>query len=981
MARWIYIIFFFSGIAGLIYEAIWSRYLKLFLGHSSYGQIWTLCIYMGGLGLGSFLAARLLPRIKNLFRAYIVVELGVAFGAFVFHAWYLTWTAWFYDVSSNWSPPVIECLKIVLVLSSTLPMAILLGMTFPLVSAGLSRIHNDSGVQSLPRLYFTNSLGAALGVLLASYFAIPMLGTDGTLYLAGSLNVLIALVFGGLLIWGGQDEIISTSEDESSSIEAETQKESSIENLTETLTETATQIQLEDVHPKDQNVKTEVKLWLLIAFGTGFTSFIYEVGWIRMLSLMMGSSTHSFDLMISAFVIGLAAGAYVATKWMKKYKDHIQLMSWVQLAMGLCALSTLVMFPFFIEIMNEANHWFQSNTQGYWLWSFLKYFLCLVWMVPTSFFAGMTLPVMTSFLMARTKDEAYTGKVYGFNTFGAICGAALAGLVMIPFLQLKATIVIAGILDVLTGVVLLSYYGYPVVKKVGFQVTILLLALPPILMNYNPHTITAGVFRGHKPLDRRENIEIRHGRTATISFHESSVHKYIKTNGKPDASVYKDKDVPLEHDQLTQAATAFIPMSMFDRPYKAAIVGFGSGVTAQYLLADPMLESLDVIEIEGEMVDLARGFMPDNDRAFNDPRITIHIDDARTFFHKVNKKYDLIISVPSNPWVSGVSSLFSHEFYHHIQRYLTDEGLLVQWLQLYEFNSDLMMSIVGALHQEFDAINIYQTPQNPDVIMVASPSKLPRMNVERFDETDTIAHEFEKMHRPYDFFGPQQLITTEKSWGKWLESVPPNSEFKPFVDHRAEQARFAHEYANAWRGFRTDDFRWQAWVDMKYLESKQYYSTLPAKGDYWKLRDATLKHYFWEKDTLDSDIPMDTVFGLVRQQWRSEPFNSMRDTLWIIESLDKHFESLEPEYQVELTFWKSLWNKNYVMAYEAFSELKTIYKIYTLDRETVLAFYYIASLHGDDKFKSDIREMVSSLIEEGEDLEWDTADLYWMEQF
>lgn len=952
LARLIYILFFFSGIAGLIYESIWSRYLKLFLGHSSYGQIWTLCIYMGGLGLGSFIAAKFLPKMNRLFLTYIIIEVCVAIGAFTFHPFYLLWTEWFYNVSVDWSPATIEFLKIVLVLSSTLPMAILLGMTFPLVSAGLMRIHGDGGVSALPRLYFTNSLGAALGVLIASYYTIPLWGTQGTLHFAGVINLCIALCFGLVLKIYAQENIPSVPAQAPPVIS--------------------------DEEEPSQSTTGDVKLWLLIAFGTGFTSFIYEVGWIRMLSLMMGSSTHSFDLMISSFVIGLALGAFVARKWMAKKHDHIQLMSWVQLAMGVCALSTLVLFPYFIEIMNEANHWFQDNTQGYWLWSLLKYILCLIWMVPTSFFAGMTLPIMTSFLATRTGDDSFTGKVYGFNTFGAISGAALAGLILIPGLQLKFTIGLAGILDVLTGVVLLAWYGYPIVKKYAFQMSILVLCLAPLLMKYNPHTLTAGVFRGHKPLDRHEKVEIRHGRTATISFHESRVHKYIKTNGKPDASIYKDKESPLKHDQLTQAATAFIPIQLMDRPYKAAIVGFGSGITAEYLLSDPLLESLDVIEIESEMVELAKGFLPDNQRCFNDPRINIHIGDARTFFHQVNKKYDLIISVPSNPWVSGVSSLFSHEFYRHIQRYMTPDGLLIQWLQLYEFNTELMMSIVGALESEFPAIQIYETPDNPDVIMVASPQEIGEMDLTKIATHPSLAQEFEKMHHPQDLFGPHRLIAQSGQWGDLLKSVPANSEFRPYVDHRAEEARFRHEYAHLWRGFRKDDWRWQSWQDPAYLSSPQYLSTLPAQDEDYQIREASIKYFLWDQDSLQTPLPEDTLFAQIRAQWRHHPFNPSRDSLWFNLAFEKHMLSFSEEIQAEYLFWKSLWNHDIQRAYYALNILKESYQIYSLERELVLAMFAV-SLHHQDDLADLIIKMVERLIIEGEDQEWNSADLYWMQ--
>ena len=121
----IYLLFALSGISGLIYEGTWARYLKLFLGHSSYGQILTLCIYMGGLAIGSFLAGKLIGRIKRPLMAYAITELFICVGGIFYHPLYIFATNLFYD--SDWSRTVnAEMIKIVIATSSTLPVAILL---------------------------------------------------------------------------------------------------------------------------------------------------------------------------------------------------------------------------------------------------------------------------------------------------------------------------------------------------------------------------------------------------------------------------------------------------------------------------------------------------------------------------------------------------------------------------------------------------------------------------------------------------------------------------------------------------------------------------------------------------------------------------------------------------------------------------------------------------------------------------------------
>ena len=172
----IYALFALSGFAGLIYEGSWARYLKLFLGHSSYGQVLTLCIYMGGLAIGSFVAGKLVERVKRPLLGYAAVELAIGIGGIIYHPMYIWLTDYFYDSNfvAGLSSRGAEILKVVLATGSTLPIAIAVGMTFPFIAAGLMR---KSGAEvSLPMLYFTNSLGSAIGILFTSYILIPELG-------------------------------------------------------------------------------------------------------------------------------------------------------------------------------------------------------------------------------------------------------------------------------------------------------------------------------------------------------------------------------------------------------------------------------------------------------------------------------------------------------------------------------------------------------------------------------------------------------------------------------------------------------------------------------------------------------------------------------------------------------------------------------------------------------------------------------------
>ena len=861
----VYFLFALSGFAGLIYEGSWARYLKLFLGHSSYGQVLTLCIYMGGLAIGSFIAGKMVEKVKRPLLGYAAVELAIGIGGVAYHPLYNLLTGFFFD--SDWVAGLgftgAEIAKVVLATGSTLPIAIAVGMTFPFIAAGLMR---KSGAEvSLPMLYFTNSLGSAIGILVTSYMLIPELGNHITLCVAASINFLLAMVFGFI----GFMTSPTREEDEEASAGEGAEQE-----------------------PLNEDYAAEHKLamppkstWFWIAAVTGLTSFIYEIVWIRLLSLLMGSSSHSFDQMLSAFILGLAIGSAVSGKLLKK--DSLVVLSMAQILMAFFALCTLYFHKPFWGMMNEANQIFNPTNDGYVCWSLFKYALSVLWMVPTSFFAGMTLPLITIILTRAFKSEAPIGKVYGWNTVGSIIGSAGGGLLLLPFLQLKGALVLAAVLDFAIGFALLVIYRKRFRYSVPFYVICAFMILPSIFIGFDPHLITSGAFRAYKNLHPDEKIIVRDGKTATISFHESEVHYYIKTNGKADASLGKNRENPIEGDELTQAATAFMPMAMKTEPYDAAMVGFGSGMGAHYLLADPLLKDFDCVEIEQEMMDLAKGFYPWNSRGYDDPRIHIYIDDAQTFFLTNRRKYDLMISVPSNPWVSGVASLFSHEFYTKMRRYIKPGGLWVQWIQTYEFNDQLFLNILKALDVAFPYVSLYKAPEEPDIIIIASDEPVYQKGIGRFSTDSVLVKEFRRIHRDPDFFGEQNFLFTSKMVKSLLDGVAPNSIFTPIVDNKAEEARFVHSQAHIVQVFDSCEVCWPEYLDSAENELRRPFRVkqmMQGDGDpYRKL--ALLAYLDKVKAQVDSAVTANAERqAALAQEASSAPADSTADSVAVADT-------------------------------------------------------------------------------------------------
>ena len=305
----VFVFFALSGLAGLIYESIWANYLKLLVGHATYGQVLSMCVFMGGLALGSHLAGRRVDRLRRPWLAYGVVELCIGLGALLYHPLFELASGWLWGsgVLEGRGDLVARGIVAAVGILLTMPLAVLLGATFPLVASGLLRRVPDQGHQGLGGLYFANSLGGALGCLLNSFVLVPRLGLQGGLQFAAVLNFTLAAYF----------LVLSPRDPGPVSIEAPV--------------------------PSVPRDKPGMGIVALVAFFTGLSSFLYEIGWIRMLALQLGSSTHSFDIMLAAFLTGLALGGW----WIRKRLDRPQprlRLARMQLAMAACAVASLIRF-------------------------------------------------------------------------------------------------------------------------------------------------------------------------------------------------------------------------------------------------------------------------------------------------------------------------------------------------------------------------------------------------------------------------------------------------------------------------------------------------------------------------------------------------------------------------------------------------------------------------------------------------------------
>lgn len=753
-------IFVVSGFTGLIYESIWSHYLKLFLGHAAYAQTLVLAIFMGGMAIGSWLVARYSGRLQRLLMGYVLVEAIIGVLGIVFHRGFVAITDLSFTtvIPALAAPTAIHAYKWSLAGLLILPQSILLGMTFPLISGGIIRRWPERPGETLSMLYFTNSLGAAVGVLVSGFVLIRVAGLPGTILTAGLLNVVLALA-----VW----------------------------MLVRDQSEPAPQSS-----PTGATRSTADRWFLLAAFFTGAASFLYEIGWIRMLSLVLGSSTHSFELMLSAFIFGLACGGLWMRKRIDRLQDPMRYLGMVMAIMGALALLTLPAYNYTFDFMAWAMGTFTHTEGGYTAFNVVSQGIAMAIMLPTTFCAGMTLPLLTHSLLKRGTGERAIGTVYAANTLGAIAGTLAAIHLLMPWVGVKGVVVSGAAIHMALGIsgLMLAQRFAPILRIALSTCCAALVAVAVFGVNLDPLRMTSSVFRnGISSLPGSTTVRyLRDGKTATISLVEDEGFVTIATNGKPDAAIQMGAGQPASPDEITMVFAAALPLSLHRNPQRVANIGFGSGLTSATVLLSERVKSLESIEIEPFMVEAARqGYEPRIHQVFEDARSRIVFEDAKTFFAMAREPYDVIISEPSNPWVSGVATLFSDEFYGRIVTYLKPDGLLVQWLQIYETDMSIIASITTAMSRHFGAYAVYNADDSNIMIVATRGQALPPHTDAVFDSPGLRA-ELARVGIESLADIRQRHIGDQRTLGPLLASYrsPRNSDFFPFVDLNAPRLRF-----------------------------------------------------------------------------------------------------------------------------------------------------------------------------------------------
>lgn len=733
ISRAVVLCFLVSGAVGLVYEVLWIRLLGLVFGHTVFAVTTVLASFMAGLGLGSYVFGRIADRSPRLLTLYGLLEIGIGVYCFLLPNFLGRVKEIYLWISRalTLSYFTFSAVQFILVALLLVIPTCLMGATLPVLARFFVREEATLGRQ-VGMLYSVNTLGAVFGALLAGYWLVPLLGIHTTLRLAVVMNVGIGslvLVFERHLhrLAATQSRIRADAhplaDPEAAGVEAEP---------TPRLTWAA---------------------WMVAAgFGaSGAASMIYEVTWSRALTLIIGSSTYAFTAMLVAFLCGIAGGSWAFAALAGRRRVRAEAFGLLQIGIGMSALALLPVFGrlpvWFLEL-------FQFS-QAPWFVQGIQFAVSFTIMLLPTLLIGATFPCAVR-VLTRGVDRIGndTGWIYAVNTVGAILGTTLAGFAGIPLLGIQWTMRIGVWVNLAVGLAVLlsvSHGASRLLRGVALGTSVAAAVGAALLPPWDPALMSSGVAiygRDYLPLIRAgdfgqsewqpEVVYYRDGISATVSVHRDGRTTTLRVNGKVDAGN--------SLDMHTQLFSAHIPMLLHPHPKRVLVIGLGSGVTAGAVAQYPV-EQIDVIEIEPAVVEAARFFTAENRAVLRDPRVRMIIADGRNFLINARVPYDVIISEPSNPWIRGLATLFTQEFYALVRSRLAPDGLMLQWIQGYGIAPDDLRMVVRSFRTAFPDSTMWYTATGDNFLVGASrPIEIPLGRIQaQYEASPALREDFARV--------------------------------------------------------------------------------------------------------------------------------------------------------------------------------------------------------------------------------------------
>jgi len=684
-----------SGCAALIYEVVWFHLLRLVVGASAVSLAIVLTSYMGGLCLGSLGFPRWVPAGQPPLRVYAYLEAGIAaFGLLLLGLLPLVGNLYLAIVGRGVFDLILRAIVCLLCL---LPPTVLMGATLPAIARCLDTTRG--GMSRLGLLYMGNLAGGVLGCLLAGFYLLRSYdGSVATLF-AAALNASVAAVA------------------------------LSLSSRTDFRTADASKLAL-------PSLSGHRIVYLVIALS-GLTALGAQVVWTRLLGLVLGGTVFSFAIILAIFLCGLGIGSSLGSAKIRQVRS-------ARVALGWCQLALVAAIPFAAHMISAELPFWRLNPD--FLASDLQRYThdlirCAVALLPATCLWGASFPLALAAAAKEGQEPGHlAGGINAANTIGAIVGALLFGLVMVPALgssvsQKLLAVTAGGSALLVLGVHDAFGWQQGVGRRRAIAITALLIAgltlatiqiVPPV----SGPLIADGRRIGRNGDEIKSFLYIGEGisNSVAVSDFPSSKSRSIHVGGKVMAS-----SVP--EDMRLQRMLGHFPALFHPNPKTALVIGFGAGVTAGSLVVHPEIERIVICDVEPLMPKIGgKYFATENHHVLDDSRVEVVIDDARHFLATTDEQFDIITSDPLDPWMDGAAVLYTVEFYELERKHLRPGGIVAQWLPLYETDEPSMKSELASFLEVFPEGTIWSShiplAGGTDLVMIAQDGPM-RIDVDQ----------------------------------------------------------------------------------------------------------------------------------------------------------------------------------------------------------------------------------------------------------
>ncbi|HSG82639.1 MAG TPA: fused MFS/spermidine synthase, partial [Gemmatimonadota bacterium] len=585
--RLLYVVFAASGAAALIYQVLWVRAFASVFGVTAEAAAAVLSAFFLGLALGSDLFGRVADATPRPLRLYAWLELGIALAALPVPAALLLYRSLYgglYDALAA-TPALFTLMKMGLAGLALLPATLLMGGTLPALGRAVLGDDGSLGEEG-SRLYAANIAGAVAGAILAT-FALPLwLGVRGSYGLAIALSLGIAATSG----WLSRDEPAQSPAAMPASLA-----------------------------PAERHAPWARRL-LVLAFASGFATIGLELLWTRMLALVFQNSVYSFGAVVAVFLAGLALGAVLVSRLLKRYP------AWRVLRVSLLATAALVAVTPLVLSLLTGGLTPVAGHGGWFLHSLSTVGLTAVVILLPVVAAGMTLPCVWELWRDRPGSGSRLGRPTAVNTLGGIVGPLFAGFVGLPVLGIGGSLAAIAVLYVVMAEV-----GVPGAERPargGKERIVAYPLLVVIALFASPLKLpVASIEPGERLLWSKE------GPRGAVAVVDRGGDRRIKLDNR---YALGGSGVAVE-----ERRQGHLPLLLHPDPRSVAFIGMGTGITAGAALQHPEVERIVVMELVPEAVEAARDyFEPWNGGLISDPRVTVVAEDGRNHLAGTDERFD-----------------------------------------------------------------------------------------------------------------------------------------------------------------------------------------------------------------------------------------------------------------------------------------------------------------------------------------------------